>query len=105
MPKSLARSPHIRRASAPSCGGRIVALLLVTCLIADPVTSAAVSNTLAPGGRGRSPAATGVRGACTSENLFNEQVLAGRVGGASKKLLCQFKRISVRVFGTVSPLG
>src|SRR5437879_2205491 len=96
MPKSLARSPHIRRASAPSCGGRIVALLLVTCLIADPVTSAAVSNTLVPGGRGRSPAEHRKNSSVSSRGSacgFLEPFR--RLGGRFRQIILGQARVSV----------
>jgi len=51
---------------------RIIVLLLIPCLVADPVTATALVNPLSPGGRGRSPVAVGVRGDIV---YFQEQAL------------------------------
>src|SRR5438445_9422180 len=71
MPKSFTRSPDFRRASALTCGGRIVALLLVPCLVADPVANAfAFTSPFSPLG-------------WESEPLFETEALSEQVAAAN----------------------
>ncbi len=70
MNKHLNRSPHPRRSSALQFGGRLVALLLVPVLVADPVTAAALS-----------PNPSFHRSVVAGQNLprFREEAFAARV--------------------------
>jgi hypothetical protein len=55
----------------------IVAVILVLALIADPVTASALTSSLSPCGRGRSPIATGARG--EDADLYTREALANRL--------------------------
>jgi phosphoglycolate phosphatase-like HAD superfamily hydrolase len=78
---------------------RLIVLLLVPALIADPTTATVLTNSLAPGGRGRSPLASGVRGDVC---LYTRQVVpaplewmprfAGSIGRAMRRLADTLRR-------------
>ncbi len=66
---------------------RSIALLLVASIMADSVTTSALSYSLSPGGRGRSPWATEVRGHAVAQTSFQEQALAEELLEADRSIL------------------